>query len=222
MSIAKMIESLPEQKNRRGVIVAVEGCESCGKSFLIEKIKAQLGIEEQHIFQELAPFREYHTVPGNYSTLICLAHLHELVDDIHKAVNEGKTVIIENYVMFWLTKALYFNAFGCKTGPRHKVMTMLLGFLKDLPVPDLVLFIRPTTETLVSRYIKDKRIEKEDDYVFHQLKEEAKIYNELANNGIIENVCILQGDSITKETEAVNIITCTAAIDMNNRPVKVY
>ncbi len=201
MSIKKMIESLPPCPNRRGMLVAVEGPYCSGKTHLIDKVKDLLGSPEE-------------VVVLNYN-------IHDHLDIIN-LLKRGICVIIENYIFDAMTDDMH-NDDTYQTMPARKGFKKILKkYKRNTVVADLTIYLEPDTSTLVNRLVSEGVIKTEDEYIFSLIRRRNELFSKLAHSGIIENVVCMTHDPITKETDALNLITMRAAMEMYDRPIKIY
>lgn len=205
-----MIESLPPAPSRRGILVAIEGPPLSGKTHLINKIADKLGKVDEDVVL--------------YSPTLDLTgkDYRELGEKIEKALKEKKCVIVESYVMQWLAYAYRSNLYQCQHQTVKRGFKKLAKPLHNLPVPDLVLYVQPNTDTLVQRYITAGTLTCQDDYIFSEDRRLVEAYEKLIQTGILENVCPMLHDPITKESDAINLITMRAAMDMNAKPIRYF
>lgn len=201
MSIKKMIESLPPCPNRRGLLVAIEGPYCSGKTHLIDKVKDLLGSPEE-------------VVVLNYN-------IHDHLDIIN-LLKRGICVIIENYIFDAMTDDMH-NDDTYQTMPTRKGFKKILKkYKRNTVVADLTIYLEPDTSTLVNRLVSEGVIKTEDEYIFSLIRRRNELFSKLAHSGIIENVVCMTHDPITKETDALNLITMRAAMEMYDRPIKIY
>jgi thymidylate kinase len=201
MSIKKMLESLPPCPNRRGMLVAIEGSECAGKTHLVNKVKELLGGPEE-------------VVVLNYNM-----HSHL---DIINLLNKGTCVIIENYIISDMVHDMHTNDCYQAMPTRKGFKKILKQYKRNTVVADLTIYLEPDTSTLVNRLIAKGIINTEDEYIFNLIRRRHELFSKLAHSGIIENVVCMTHDPITKETDALNLITMRAAMEMYDRPIKIY
>lgn len=220
MSIRKMIDGLPQCEGRRGLLVAIEGPKLAGKTYLINKIKEHLGTEDIVVIDDNTVVIEGKN--NTFDSLFYLSFLHETTPIIEKALGEGKCVLIESYILEWLACSYNMNAFKCQSMSKNRAISTLAAFLKDLIVPDLTLYLEPDTDKLVTRYIADGHIEDDKQYMFSKQRRFVDAFGIFVDSRILENVVPLIHDPITKETDAINLITMKAAMDTVNLPIRYF
>ena len=219
-----MIESLPPAPSRRGILVAIEGPPLSGKTHLINKIADKLGKVDEDVVL-YSPTLDLTGKDYSDKTIMFIDHIitfRELGEKIEKALKEKKCVIVESYVMQWLAYAYRSNLYQCQHQTVKRGFKKLAKPLHNLPVPDLVLYVQPNTDTLVQRYITAGTLTCQDDYIFSEYRRLVEAYEKLIQTGILENVCPMLHDPITKESDAINLITMRAAMDMNAKPIRYF
>ena len=201
MSIKKMIESLPPCPNRRGLLVAIEGPCCSGKTHLIDKVKDLLGGPEEVTVLNYNMHDHYHII---------------------KLLKKGICVIIENYILDDMVDDMHTSDHYQVMPTRKGFKSILKEYKRNTIVADLTIYLEPDTSTLVNRLIAKEIIKTEDEYIFSLIRRRNEFLSKLAHSGIIENVVCMTHDPITKETDALNLITMRAAMEMYDRPIKIY
>lgn len=192
-----MLEGLPPCPNRRGLFVAIEGPRCSGKTHLIDKIKDALGSPEE---------------------VVVVKDNGPRTDEL---IQKGVCVIFEDYLMTEMVIALEIDL-KYRNTPVKKAFKKILKKQRGNMVPDLTIYLEPDTATLVNRLIAVGDIKTEEDYIFSNARRSNEYYSKLAHSGILENVVCMTHDPITKETDAINLITMRAAMEMYDRPMKFY
>lgn len=216
MSISALRQSLTTEgvvcpPHNRPIFVTVEGTKHSGKSKMITRLQAGLGPENVRVID-----RPLHTNCPD----AMLEHFKTVLRDIEKGSHA--VVIMKDYVLAWMVRLESNDTFGCACNTTNKNMSLFTPFLRGLPQPDISFYLEPNTNTMVGRYIKAGMLVDEDGYIYSTPRHTSELYSKYANHGYWETMVCMRQDPLTKDTDALNMITMKAIMDAPIHEMRFY
>ena len=217
MALARAVEKIPvvDGKQRRGLLIALEGPTGCNIADIFGKIWEELDSNAAVITLSTPDWKS-----NNEETFRkAIAELCSVQKTIIEELNSGKLVVVYNHMLAVLAAAWRHNVFNCQEVQDVAGARMLLASFRDVIIPDITFMCMPGIETTVNRLVKNGLLENEDAYMYSEYRTEARAYNKMSF--YVDDVYDLTTSSINTESEMLQRIVLSSVTDCF-KPIKFY